>query len=68
MKSFVCELKAIYLLISVCLQLSRGVFTLVSPIVGPSYETLVSYSNTFQVSLQVMHLKAIKIIQLEIKS
>lgn len=36
---------------SVCLQLSRGIFTLVTPIIGPSYETLVSYSNTFQVSL-----------------
>ncbi|XP_015794087.1 glutamate receptor 1-like isoform X1 [Tetranychus urticae] len=31
-----------------CLQLSRGIFTLVTPIIGPSYEILVSYSNTFQ--------------------
>ena len=31
----------------VCLQLSRGIFALVTPVVGVSYETLISYSNTF---------------------
>ncbi|RWS08375.1 glutamate receptor 1-like protein, partial [Dinothrombium tinctorium] len=30
-----------------CLQLSQGIFTLVAPLMGPSYETIVSYSNTF---------------------
>uniref|UniRef100_A0AAN0LHA1 Glutamate receptor 1 n=1 Tax=Polyphagotarsonemus latus TaxID=1204166 RepID=A0AAN0LHA1_9ACAR len=30
-----------------CLQLSRGIFALVTPVIGVSYETLVSYSNTF---------------------
>ncbi|XP_054167278.1 glutamate receptor 1-like [Oppia nitens] len=33
---------------ALCLQLSRGVFSLVSPIIGHAYETLVSYSNIFQ--------------------
>ncbi|CAG2113594.1 unnamed protein product, partial [Medioppia subpectinata] len=33
---------------AICLQLSRGVYTLVSPIIGHAYETLVSYSNMFQ--------------------
>uniref|UniRef100_A0A158P4J3 Uncharacterized protein n=1 Tax=Tetranychus urticae TaxID=32264 RepID=A0A158P4J3_TETUR len=43
-----------------CLQLSRGIFTLVTPIIGPSYETLVSYSNTFQVSSKCFTLVNLK--------
>ncbi|XP_067134213.1 glutamate receptor 1-like isoform X2 [Centruroides vittatus] len=33
---------------TLCLQMSRGIFTLVAPAAGPSYDTLASYSNTFQ--------------------
>ncbi|RWS04119.1 glutamate receptor 1-like protein, partial [Dinothrombium tinctorium] len=31
-----------------CAQLEKGIFALVSPVAGASYETIVSYSNTFQ--------------------
>ena len=31
----------------VCLQLSRGIFALVTPVSGVSFHTLISYSNTF---------------------
>lgn len=30
-----------------CLQLSRGIFALLTPVIGVSYLTLISYSNTF---------------------
>lgn len=33
---------------ALCTQLSRGIFTLVTPFMDASYETLVSYSHAFQ--------------------
>lgn len=38
-----------------CNQLSRGIFTLISPIIGPSYEALISYANAAQVNLHMTH-------------